>query len=122
MLFLDRYPTIVTEHFRASADFWTRHLGFAVIFEDEWFVCLQAEGASASIALMSPAHPSSLPGLEPFAAGISMEIADAAAALAELRARGREPAYPLTDGAFGQRRFGLKYPSGLWVTIVQQLG
>lgn len=51
-----------------------------------------------------------------------MEVADATPALAELRASGREPAYPPTDGAFGQRRFGLKYPSGLWVTIVQQLG
>lgn len=124
MQFLDRYPIIVTGHFRASADFWKSHLGFAVIFENEWFVYLQAAAASASIAFMSPAHPSAPPGPEPYAAGISMELelADAAAALAELRAGGREPDYPLTDEAFGQRRFSLKDPSGLWVNIVQQLG
>lgn len=121
MQFIDRYPIIVTEHFAACRDFWAKHLGFAVIFENEWFVYLQAEGAS--MAFMSPAHPSSPPGPEPYAVGISMEleVADAAAALADLRASGWEPDYPLTDEPFGQRRFSVRDPSGLWINIVQQL-
>ena len=121
MQFIDRYPIIVTAAFRACRDFWTRHFGFVVIFENDWFVYLQTEGAS--IAFMSPAHPSSPPGPEPYTAGISMEleVADAAAALAALRATGLEPDYPLTDEAFGQRRFSVKDPSGLWVNVVQQL-
>ena len=63
------------------------------------------------------------PGPEPYAAGISMEleVLDATAALAEVRATGKEPDYPLTDEAFGQRRFSLRDPSGLWVNIVQQM-
>jgi catechol 2,3-dioxygenase-like lactoylglutathione lyase family enzyme len=121
MQFVDRYPIIVTEHFAACRDFWTRHLGFAVVFENEWFVYLQAAGAS--MAFMSPAHPSSPPGPESYTAGISMEleVADAATALAELRASGREPDYPLTDEPFGQRRFSVRDPSGLWINIVQQM-
>ena len=121
MQFIDRYPIIVTEHLAACRDFWIRHLGFSVIFENEWFVYLQAEGAS--MAFMSPAHPSSPPGPEPYVAGISMEleVADAVAALAEMRASGREPDYPLTDEPFGQRRFSVRDPSGLWINIVQQL-
>jgi uncharacterized glyoxalase superfamily protein PhnB len=72
---------------------------------------------------MSPAHPSSPPGPESYTAGISMEleVADAATALAELRASGREPDYPLTDEPFGQRRFSVRDPSGLWINIVQQM-
>lgn len=122
MQYIDRYPIIVTDSFVACRDFWVMHLGFSVIFENEWLVYLQADGAS--VAFMSPGHPSSPPGPEPYGAGISMalEVADAAAALAELRATGREPDCPLTDEPFGQRRFSVQDPSGLWVNIVQQLG
>jgi uncharacterized glyoxalase superfamily protein PhnB len=52
---------------------------------------------------------------------MELEVEDATAALAELRGTGREPDYPLTDEAFGQRRFSLRDPSGLWINIVQQL-
>ena len=121
MQFIDRYPIVVTDAFGACRDFWVKHLGFALVFENDWFVYLKAEGAS--MAFMSPAHPSSPPGPEPYRAGISMEleVADAAAALAELRATGIEPDYPLTEEPFGQRRFSLRDPSGLWVNVVQQL-
>ena len=123
MKFKDRYPLIVTDARLACRDFWVRHLGFAVLFENEWFVYLNTEDGSASIAFMAPEHPSSPPGPERFAAGISMEleVEDAAAALAAVRATGKEPDYPLTDEAFGQRRFSLRDPSGLWINIVQQL-
>jgi catechol 2,3-dioxygenase-like lactoylglutathione lyase family enzyme len=121
MQYVDRYPIIVTARFAVCRDFWVRHLGFAVVFENDWFVYLQAPGAS--MAFMAPGHPSSPPGPEPYEAGISMEleVADAEAALAALRASGREPDYPLTDEAFGQRRFSVRDPSGLWVNIVQQM-
>ena len=122
MQFIDRYPIIVTSAFADCRDFWVRHLGFSVIFENDWFVYLQANGTS--MAFMSPAHPSAPPGPEPYTAGISMEleVTNATDALAEIRATGREPDYPLTDEAFGQRRFSVRDPSGLWINVVQQLG
>jgi catechol 2,3-dioxygenase-like lactoylglutathione lyase family enzyme len=121
MKYLDRYPIIVTDKRAACRDFWARHLGFAVVFENEWFVYMQAEGAS--IAFMAPEHPSWPPGPEGYVAGISLEleVADAAAALAEVQASGAVADYPLTDEPFGQRRFSLQDPSGLWINIVQQL-
>ena len=121
MQFIDRYPIIVTDQVAACRDFWVRHLGFVVIFENDWFAYMQANGAS--IAFMSPGHPSYPPGPEPYVAGISMEleVADAEAALAEVMATGKEPDYALTDEPFGQRRFSLKDPSGLWINVVQQL-
>ena len=124
MRFKDRYPIIVTTEKAACRDFWVRHLGFTVAFEIDWFSYLVAVDGSASIAFMTPDHPSSPPGPEPYAAGISMEleVEDADAALAEVRASGKEPDYPLTDETFGQRRFSLRDPSGLWINIVQQVG
>ena len=121
MKYVDRYPIIVTEAFVACRDFWTRHLGFAVAFQNDWFTYLLADGAS--IAFMSPGHPSFPPGPEAYTAGTSMEleVADATAAHAEVVASGKEPDYPLTDEEFGQRRFSLRDPSGLWINVVQQL-
>ena len=121
MQYVDRYPIIVTDAFPQCRDFWARHLGFAVVFENDWFVYMQADGAS--VAFMSPEHPSWPPGPEAYTAGTSMEleVKNAEAALGEVRASGREPDYPLTDEPFGQRRFSLKDPSGLWINVVQQL-
>ena len=121
MQFTDRYPIVVTQEVMACRDFWVRHLGFEVVFENGWFCYLAANGAS--VGFMSPDHPSAPPGPEPYEAGISfeLEVADATAALAEVRATGREPDYPLTGEAFGQRRFSLRDPSGLWINIVQQM-
>jgi catechol 2,3-dioxygenase-like lactoylglutathione lyase family enzyme len=123
MQYKDRYPIIVTAEKAACRDFWVRHLGFQAMFENDWFAFLAADGG-ATIAFMTPDHPSAPPGPEPYAAGISMEleVEDAEAAVAEVRATGKEPDYPLTDEAFGQRRFSLRDPSGLWINVVQQVG
>jgi catechol 2,3-dioxygenase-like lactoylglutathione lyase family enzyme len=121
MKFKDRYPIIVTAHMNACRDFWVRHLGAQVAFENDWFCYLAGDGLS--IAFMTPEHPSAPPGPEHYTAGISMEleVEDAATALVRIQATGREPDYPLTDERFGQRRFSLRDPSGLWINIVQQM-
>jgi catechol 2,3-dioxygenase-like lactoylglutathione lyase family enzyme len=122
MRYLDRYPVVVTDAAFACRDFWVKHLGFTVIFENEWFVYMQAAEASASVAFATTDHPSSPPGHVPFSDGMSMEleVADANVALAEVRATGKEPDYPLTNEPFGQRRVGLLDPAGVWVNVAQQ--
>ena len=124
MRFVDRYPIIVTPRLGACRDFWRRHLGFEAVFEASWFVLLQAEDASATLAFMHPDHPSAPPGPEPFP-GVGMcfelQVEDAAAAFAEFRESGGPVGLPLTDEPFGQRRFGFSDPSGLWVDVVEQI-
>ena len=58
MQFVDRYPIIVTDAFPACRDFWVRHLGFALVFENDWFVYLQADGASITAVSATPVHTS----------------------------------------------------------------
>ena len=122
MRFVDRYPIIVTPKLTDCRDFWRAHLGFAVLFEASWFVLLQAEGAT--IAFMSPDHPSAPPGPEVFpGSGICFElqVEDAATAFAEYERNGGPVGLALTDEPFGQRRFGFTDPSGLWVDVVEQI-
>jgi catechol 2,3-dioxygenase-like lactoylglutathione lyase family enzyme len=122
MRFVDGYPIIVTARLRECRDFWAAHLGFAVAFEAAWFVLLQAEGAS--LAFMSPDHPSAPPGPEPFSGKglcFELQVEDATAACAAFRAAGGPVGLALTDEPFGQRRFGFTDPSGLWVDVVEQI-
>jgi catechol 2,3-dioxygenase-like lactoylglutathione lyase family enzyme len=123
MKFVDRYPIIVTPHKNACRDFWAQYLGFDVVFDSTWFTLLAAEEGSATLAFMTPDHPSKPPGPEAFGGkGMCFELqvdsADAAHALATQR--GLAITYPLTTEPFGQRRFGFTDPSGLWVDVVEQ--
>lgn len=123
MRFVDRYPIIVTPKMKTCVAFWTAHLGFTVAFESTWFTLLYAEGETASLAFMTPDHPSAPPGPETFSgkgACFELQVEDAAAAYDEAKARGLPITLPLTDEPFGQRRFGFHDPSGLWVDVVER--
>jgi catechol 2,3-dioxygenase-like lactoylglutathione lyase family enzyme len=122
MRFADRYPIIVTPDLFACRDFWVERLGFSVVFESSWFVIVGADGAT--LAFMSPDHPSSPPGPETFSGKgmcFELQVEDAQSAYEACRERGLAPDYPLADEPFGQRRFGFFDPSGLWVDVVEQI-
>ncbi|MDQ0996557.1 putative enzyme related to lactoylglutathione lyase [Phyllobacterium ifriqiyense] len=124
MNFTDRYPIIITSQKEACRDFWIKHLGFVSGFDSTWFSWLSAEEGSASIAFMTPDHPSSPPGSESFSGtGICFELQvdDAQAAFEKISATGLKIEYPITDEPFGQRRFGFHDPSGLWIDVVEQI-
>jgi catechol 2,3-dioxygenase-like lactoylglutathione lyase family enzyme len=124
MKFVDRYPIIVTAKRVACRDFWVEHLGFEVAFDSNWFTLLAAEEGSATLAFMSPEHPSAPPTSDEYAGKgmcFEMQVADAEVAHAWALARGLPVTYPLTTEPFGQRRFGFFDPSGLWVDIVEQI-
>lgn len=124
MHFVDRYPIIITEQMKACRDFYVAHLGFRPSFEATWFSLLSASDGSASIAFMTPDHPSAPPGPEAFSGKgmcIEFQVEDARRAFEAFTANGLEVTYPLTDEPFGQRRFGFHDPAGVWVDIIEQI-
>ena len=124
MRFTDRYPIVVTPHKDACRDFWMRHFGLQAGFDSSWFVWLHAPDGSLSIAFMTPDHPSAPPGPEVFGGTglcFELQVDDAAAALQAFTASGGRAELPLTVEPFGQRRFGVRDPSGLWVDVVEQV-
>jgi uncharacterized glyoxalase superfamily protein PhnB len=73
---------------------------------------------------MHPSHPSAPPGPEPFSGqGMCLEfqVADAGAEHARFQREGAAIALPLRDEPFGQRRFGLFDPAGVWIDVVEQI-
>jgi catechol 2,3-dioxygenase-like lactoylglutathione lyase family enzyme len=119
------YQIVVTDRLAESRDFYVRWFGFVTVFEASWFVYLQAGGGQPwGLAFMSSDHPSRPPGPEIFngkGSFLTFQVADAAAAFERLSRAGARIAYPLRDEAWGQRRFGLVDPSGMWVDVVQQI-
>lgn len=119
------YPVVVTDQLVQCRDFYTRQLGFRVVFEASWFVYLESAGDRPyGIAFMHPDHPSRPPGPEPFGGKgvlVTLQVADAAAEFARLSQAGVAIAYPIKDEPWGQRRFGLIDPAGVWVDVVEQI-
>ena len=121
MRLADTYPVIVTDKLTACRDFYVRRLGFEIAFEASWFVYLSS--GTNGIAFMSTDHPSQPPGPEKFegrGAFLTLQVDDARAAFAQLKAAGTPIAYPLRDEPWGQRRFAIVDPAGLWLDVVQQ--
>lgn len=116
------YPVVVTERVAACRDFYVRWLGFQIAFEATWFVYL-ANGTTA-VAFMTPDHPSQPPGPERFAGEgtfLTLQVADAAAEFDRLKKAGADFAYALSDEPWGQRRFALRDPAGMWIDVVEQI-
>jgi uncharacterized glyoxalase superfamily protein PhnB len=124
----DLYPLITTAALRETRDFYVDCFGFEVAFEASWFVYLVGEGEEgtrgATLAFMHPDHPSRPPGPEVFEGRgmiVTLEVADVAAAYEVLKAKGAPVVHPLTDEAWGQRRFMTRDPAGTLIDVVEQI-
>ena len=121
----DSYSIIVTDKHAECRDFYVRWLDFDVVFEASWFVYLAAKGDhSFGVAFMAPNHPSHPPGPERFSGQgmfLTLQVTDAAAEYARLSAAGVSIEYALHDEPWGQRRFALRDPSGMFVDIIEQI-
>jgi catechol 2,3-dioxygenase-like lactoylglutathione lyase family enzyme len=121
------YPIVVTERLTACRDFYRRWFRLEVVFEASWFVLLgsgSTPGAPANLAFMSPDHPSAPPGPEPYSGrGLCLEfqVADARTEHQRFVDEGAPIALALRDEPFGQRRFGLFDPAGVWIDVVEQI-
>lgn len=124
----DLYPLITTPDLAKVRDFYAAHFGFQVVFEADWFLYLAGEAEDgargATLAFMHPEHPTRPPGPESFdGAGmiLTIEVADAASAFAQLEASGAPIVHPLTREDWGQHRFMTRDPAGVLVDVVEQI-
>jgi uncharacterized glyoxalase superfamily protein PhnB len=119
------YPVVVTQKLAECRNFYLRWFGFRVVFEASWFAYLRASDESPhGIAFMAPDHPSRPPGPEAFSGDgllLTLQVADAASVFERVRRDGLQVDHPLQDEPWGQRRFGLRDPAGVWVDVVEQI-
>lgn len=119
-MFTRLYPLIQVRDVSATAQFYCDHLGFAPVFESDWYVHLRAAGSGQELAIIAHDHETIPPrGRYPTTGLIlSFEVYDAAAEAARLQQAGVAIAQPLRDEVFGQRHVIAVDPNGILLDII----
>lgn len=119
------YPVFITKKLQETAKFYEQYFGFTKLFESTFFVLLQTSGEKKfCVAFMDEEHPTTPPNPAKFNANgafLTLEVPDAGALFEDVQKRKLPITYALKDEPWGQRRFGVIDPNGLWVDVVQQI-
>lgn len=124
MRLADLYPIVMTDRLAECRAFWVDRLGFSVAFEASWILVLSSGGAGRLVAFMTTDHPSTPPHRERFGGEgllLTLEVEDVDAEHARLAALGIVAEHGPQDEPWGQRRFLLRDPAGVWVDVVRQI-
>jgi catechol 2,3-dioxygenase-like lactoylglutathione lyase family enzyme len=110
-------PNIASDKLEESRDFYAGLLGFQVAMDMGWIVTFASpSNPTAQVSIVR--EDASAPVIPP----VTVEVADVDAIHAEALRRGLEIAHPLTDEAWGVRRFFVKDPNGVVVNVASHRG
>jgi len=126
MNYQDVYSVFVTKDLNSTKVYYLKWLHFQIAFESSFFVLLVASGnKSFSIGFIAEDHPSSPPTIPAMNSEsgvfLTLQVEDAQVEYDKLKKEGLNMYYHLTDEVWGQRRFGIIDPNGLYIDIVQQI-
>lgn len=121
----DVYSIYITKKLAESRDFYVRWFDFEIVFEASWCVYMQSKGERKfTFALIDENHPSSPPTYRSFngrGSFLTLQVKDASSIYDRLKINNAPISYHLTKEDWGQIRFGLIDPNGLYIDIVQQV-
>ncbi|MFG2332727.1 VOC family protein [Streptomyces sp. NPDC048604] len=117
------YPVLATRDVAASRAFYTRHLGFEVTFEADWYVSLRRPDAPQyELALLDHDHPTVPEGHRNAINGgllLNFEVDDVDAEYQRLVVgAGLREVLPLRTEEFGQRHFIVAAPDGVLIDVI----
>ncbi|MFH8491167.1 VOC family protein [Streptomyces longisporoflavus] len=117
------YPVLATRDVAASRDFYTRHFGFEVTFDADWYVSLRRPDAPQyELALLDHAHPTVPEGHRGALQGgllLNFEVDDVDAEHRRLvKEAGLAEILPLRTEEFGQRHFIVAAPDGALIDVI----
>ena len=113
--------TISTNKLDQSRDFYRDILGFALVFENDSYIEMLAQGSTTmGVSFVSP----ELSGGEKFTGEgiiLSFEVADVDAEFARLKAAGVRILEEIRDKAWGERSFVINDPNGVHIYIYKAI-
>jgi catechol 2,3-dioxygenase-like lactoylglutathione lyase family enzyme len=126
MRYEDAYPVVFVRDIATTTEFYAHTLGLDVLFQSDFFVLLalpgEARGAVAFVLEDHPTGPPDGPAIMPGGSALlTLQVADAAEAYEQLMRGGTVIEHQLRDEPWGQRRFGLLDPNGLYLDVVEQI-
>lgn len=127
MNYQDIYSVFVTRDLKTTKDFYVKWFNLQIYFESSFFILLAGVSGdkSFSIGFIDEAHPSSPPDISAMdgksAVFLTLQVEDAQMEYEKFKKEGLNIYYHLKDEDWGQRRFGIIDPNGMYVDIVQQI-
>lgn len=123
----DVFILLCTNRVFECRDFYVDHFGFEVAFQSTVYVQLKVAsetGGQFSLAFMPPDHPFGNAFRDVFSgkgAYLTIQVADAAAVFARVKAQGAPILSEVKDEAWGQRHFLTQDPHGTVVDVVESI-
>ncbi|GLQ11313.1 glyoxalase [Devosia yakushimensis] len=121
MKMLNSYPLLQVDDVAATAAFYQAHLGFAPVFESDWYVHMRSSAREhIELAVIAYDHETIPEAGRKRTSGLllSFEVEDAAQEYERLTEAGIPIAQPLRDEVFGQRHFIASDPNGILLDII----
>jgi len=113
---------IITSKLAESKAFYTKVLGFDVVFENEFYLLLNAPGGHASLSFLLPNHPSQQPLFRKAFQGqgiyLTIEVEDVDKLYAVIKKKGVPIKIELRDEPWGDRHFAIEDPNGVGIDLV----
>jgi len=109
-------PDIKSKRFDESRDFYVGGLGFEVVMDTEWIMTFAS--ATNPTAQVSVVKPDAASTVDP---DVSVEVTDVDNVHARAVRRGDDIAYPLTNEAWGVRRFFVRDPNGVVINVLSHI-
>ena len=124
-MYQDVYPVFITKDLKASKEFYIKWFGYKIIFESGFFILLTQDGEKPmNLGFLSEDHPSSPPSSPAMSAQagvfLTLQVADAKSEYERLKKAGLKIHYHLKNEDWGQKRFGIIDPNGMYVDVVEQ--
>ena len=117
------YPVIMTNDLTGSKSFYTRHFGFAVTFETDWYVSLKSsQEPPFELALLTPDHPTVPRDFRRSMSGgliLNFEVDDVDVEYERLRTANLPIHLELRSEDFGQRHFITSDPNGVLIDVIK---
>jgi uncharacterized glyoxalase superfamily protein PhnB len=124
--YLAFYGGLISKDIKKTREFYAKWFGFTAIFESSWFVLMASPGDNGTpVAFMSEEHPSAPPSTPAVRSNsgiwLTIQVADAELEYERLTKSGLPIHYHLKREPWGQKRFGVIDPNGIYLDIVEQV-
>ncbi len=124
-LFKDMYGVFVSNKLIETKQFYVSTFGMSAAFESTIFLILNSPGDKPfTIGFMPENHPFVRPRLKAYSGGgsyLTIEVADVETLYKAFVARKIPITYPLKKEDWGQIRFAVLDPNGIWVDVIQTI-
>lgn len=116
------FPVFTVRDLDAAKSFYTENLGFDIVFSADWYIHLISK-SGVQIGFLLPDQPTqpSIFQKPYFGEGVifSLEVEDTDAAFAIAKSKSLKVVLELRSEDWGQRRFCIQDPNGIYLDIVQ---